>query len=151
MSKTIERDLVQAEGVVATLRGKLKEAQANKLFRCVACKGIHKIKTCVAVQTHWYTEPYGCTGGDYWNMGELWIICPKTEVANRVLFNDHDVDYEKRKHYEWDVEEQFRRIYSPLFKSVVETHRDNPYRWINTDYFDKNRKKFGIGTPNDKR
>ena len=52
---------------------------------------MHKIKDCVAIQTHWYTEPSGCTEGDYWNQGEINIICPETNHRNRMLFDNYVV------------------------------------------------------------
>lgn len=38
----------------------------------------------VYIQTHWYTPPSGCSGGDYWNNGEGQFICPKCGVENRL-------------------------------------------------------------------
>lgn len=36
----------------------------------------------VYIQTRWYIEPYSCTGGDYWNMGEGQFVCPKCGAKN---------------------------------------------------------------------
>ncbi len=150
--RAIEREIEYAEDTIRQLRNKKERALSGKMFRCVACKGIHKIKTCTAIQTHWYVQPYSCTGGDYWNEGEMYILCPETGIGNRVLFlDDSKIPYEKRQDYDWNIEKQFKRIYKPLFKEVIDTYRDDPYRWINTDYFEKNAKKFGLTTPNDKR
>lgn len=149
---TIEKQIEDAEEVLKQLHIKLKHARANKSFVCVVCNGKHKIKDCVGVQTHWYVNPYSCSSGDYWEEGEMYIVCPTTPgVANRVLFSNIGVPHEKRKQYIWDVESQFKLIYSSLFKEMINTHRENPYRTINTDYFDNNRKKFGLNTPNDNK
>ena len=68
----------------------VEKQRANKQFRC-CCGSMHKIKDCVAIQTHWYTEPSGCTEGDYWNQGEINIICPETNHRNRMLFDNYVV------------------------------------------------------------
>src|SRR5271157_209043 len=107
--RAIEREIEYAEDNIRRLRDKKSRTLSGKMFRCVACKGIHKIKTCVAIQTHWYVAPHSCSGGDYWNEGELWILCPKTSVANRVLFlGKYNVSYEKRNDYAWNLESQFK-------------------------------------------
>lgn len=42
------------------------------------------------IQTFWYTPPYSCAAGDYWNMGEGQFICPRCGETNR-LYQRHDV------------------------------------------------------------
>jgi hypothetical protein len=54
------------------------------------------IATLAYIQTHWYTEPSGCTGGDYWSQAEGQFKCPECGVINR-LYIRHDV--EKLKPY----------------------------------------------------
>ncbi len=44
------------------------------------------------IQTHWYTEPYSCTGGDYWNAGEGQFVCPKCLKLNRLYERPDVVD-----------------------------------------------------------
>jgi putative transposon-encoded protein len=149
--KAIEREIEYAEDTIRRARDKKANILSGKMFRCVACKGNHKIKTCTAVQTHYYVAPYGCSGGDYWNDNDIWILCPKTKIGNRALFlNKYDVPYEKRTEYKWNIEAQFKRIYTPLFKDVIEVWRENPYKYINNDYFEKNSKKFGLSIPKDR-
>lgn len=52
-------------------------------IRCGKCKESFPIATQVFVQTHWYTSPHGCTGGDYWNVGEANWTCPACRTQNR--------------------------------------------------------------------
>jgi hypothetical protein len=40
------------------------------------------------IRTHWYVQPYSCTGGDYWNVGEGNFYCPKCGHRNRLGFRD---------------------------------------------------------------
>jgi hypothetical protein len=48
------------------------------------CGAILPVKELTYIQTHWYTEPSGCTGGDYWNQGEGQFVCPKCGEKNRL-------------------------------------------------------------------
>lgn len=138
---SIEQQLDNLEQQRKKLNQALQRKRANKTFECV-CGSKHKIKDCTAIQTHWYVPPHGCTGGDYWNEGELQIVCPDTGVHNRILF---DIPYEFRDRYDTNVESQFKRIYTELFAEVVEVHgKVAPYRWDNNFYFDTHRKKFDL-------
>jgi len=60
-----------------------------------------KVKDIDLIQTHWYTPPYGCTGGDYYNLGESNFICPKCKTRNRPCWNKEfnlaDMDFRQVK------------------------------------------------------
>ena len=138
LDNQVEREKKVLLADLATQRGLLE-------IPCESCKGRHAIKDLVAIQTHWYTRPHGCTGGDYWNVGEMQFICPETGVRNRLLFNNDDVPWEDRRAYSNDPEAQFRRIYTPLFREVREEHEENtPGKWVNNYHADRNRKVFGL-------
>lgn len=62
------------------------------------------VKNLEYIQDYWYTEPHGCSEGDYWNLGEGQFVCPHCGRLNR-LFARHDVVDLK-----------------PHFKSVVDKH-----------------------------
>lgn len=49
------------------------------------------IKDLKYIQTHWYENPHGCTGGDNWLQGEGNFICPKCGHRNRFL-NRQDIE-----------------------------------------------------------
>lgn len=128
------------------LVAQLKLERSRKKILC-SCKKMHAIKDLVVIQTHWYTEPYGCTGGDYWSEGELQFLCPETEVRNRILFMskyNSNVRYEDRQ----KREEAFRREYRDLFKKVEKEYDRYEKRYshpsFNNDYVDKNWKKFEL-------
>jgi len=70
------------------------------------CGQGHKIKDLVYIQTYWYTPPRGCTGGDYWNMGEGRFTCPTCGCINR-LYNRPDIEEKK-----------------PMFKEVVKYYKN---------------------------
>lgn len=80
-----------------------KEAKAETLVQCTTqvatgkgCKAWYAIKDLVYIQTHWYTEPNGCTGGDYWNQGEGQWVCPGCGHRNR-LYATPEVEAMKRQ------------------------------------------------------
>lgn len=63
----------------------------SKRVRCLgwtvghpSCGSLLSVKNLVYIQTHWYTEPYGCVSGDYWNEGEGQFVCSKCERLNRL-------------------------------------------------------------------
>lgn len=51
---------------------------------CPNCKNPFMISESEYLQTHWYTEPHGCTGGDYWNIGEGNCVCPNCRTRLRL-------------------------------------------------------------------
>lgn len=75
----------------------IKEQARNALVRCTSqtatgkgCGTMHKVGSLEYIQTHWYVEPHGCSGGDYWNQGEGQWLCPSCGHRNR-LYDSPDV------------------------------------------------------------
>ncbi len=123
----------------------IDERNKKMTIECGSCNNPHEIGVLKAIQTHWYTEPHGCTGGDYWKQGELQFVCPKTGIVNRLLFDNNDVPWEERRVYENDPEQQFKAIYKKLFKEVVDAYGDKTGdKWVNNHYVDKHRRMFGL-------
>jgi hypothetical protein len=147
---SIAEQLQHLERQKKSLLSRQDKLRANKMFVCL-CGHRHKIKECVVIQTHWYTPPRGCTEGDYWNDGELQIICPTSNEKNRVLFDDFDVPWELRREYKYDTTAQFSRLYKHLFKKAVDDYKQDTRYWENNYYFDKNRAKFDLCPQYDKR
>jgi hypothetical protein len=141
---SISRALARVREEEATLLDQLDLARSRLRFDC-GCGKRHAIKDCVLIQSHWYEDPHGCTGGDTWHTGEMAIICPDTDHKNRLFFDSKNkVDYEHRNWYDYSAELQFRRLYLHLFKDVVDDYdKDRRSWWINR-YFDNNRKRFGL-------
>lgn len=138
----LEETLEQIHEKEKRILGKIEKRNQNRNIKCMSCNKLHVIGSLDLIQTHWYTSPYGCTGGDHWNSGELQFICPTTNIRNRILFF---TTYEERKHYDTDPEEQFKRNYKHLFKSVKDTYDDeNNVKTTNNEYVSKHRKKFGL-------
>jgi len=134
--------LHQQEGKILA---KTDTGNKNRKIKCGSCEDFHEIGSLTAIQTHWYTSPHGCTGGDYWNEGELQFICPETNVKNRLLFNNHDVPWEERRNCANNPEGQFKRNYKHLFLEVKDSHDETTSgEWVNNLYVDQNRKRFGL-------
>lgn len=141
----LESSIIKLEHEKQKILKKIEKRNQNRKIKCMSCNNMHVIRTLDLIQTHWYTSPYGCTGGDHWNSGELQFICPTTGIRNRLLFNNYDVPWEKRNHYAHDPEEQFKRNYKHLFKSVKDTYKDEEHaKTTNNYYIDTHRKTFGL-------
>ena len=48
------------------------------------CGHMQPIGTTAYIQTHWYVEPHGCTGGDYWKEGEGRFCCDSCGKISRL-------------------------------------------------------------------
>ena len=86
------RDLDAAEKLKAAAQAKLDAVQDTAKIACCKCKQRYLISTQEYIQTHWYTSPHGCTGGDYWNSGEGQWICPGCSFKHR--FDDNADRYQ---------------------------------------------------------
>lgn len=141
----LENQLAELHQQEKQILAEIDARNENREIKCGGCKDFHKIGNLTAIQTHWYTPPHGCTGGDYWNEGELQFICPETGIINRLLFNNHDVPWEERRNYANNPEEQFKRNYKRLFQEVKDSYdKTTPGEWVNNFYIDQDRKKFRI-------
>jgi hypothetical protein len=143
MSTKVEQRLAVLATEQSKLLKQLDTQRANKQFKC-GCGKMHRIKNCAVIQDHWYTRPSGCTDGDYWNEGELQVICPDTDKKNRLFFDNYDVEWDKRSHYTHNAGQQFSRIYKQLFKEVFDDYKKDQREWWNNHYFDENHMKFGL-------
>jgi len=166
MGEVLERQLGNLRGEEEKILGQIAARNSRKKIGCESCGKRHQISTLTLIQTHWYTPPSGCMEGDYWREGEIQFVCPTAKVANRLMFDNYDVPWEKRRNFENNPEEQFKRKYKPLFREVIESHehsvsgeRANYYhkdgreldesevpndRRVNNYYVDERRKSFGL-------
>jgi hypothetical protein len=91
--KAVEKKIVKKRVEVARLESTKKALLSNLKIQCLGwtvgakdgCKRWLDVKTLVYIQTHWYTEPFSCNGGDYWNQGEGQFMCPKCGAKNRLF------------------------------------------------------------------
>lgn len=144
MGSKLEEKLVQLDLEKSKLLKLVDQECANKTFKC-GCGKSHKIKQCVALKSHYYEGPTGCTGGDYWAYSELQVVCPDTDNKNRFLYDSkYSISWDLRNHYAHSAEMQFNRKYIHLFKEVIDVYGDDKRKWWNNYYVDKNHEKFGI-------
>jgi hypothetical protein len=81
----MNRKIRKLEKEILKLQAELEKAKKHVLILCFWCGKRTKVKNLTFIQTHWYEEPWGCTGGDNWNPGEGKYICPKCGQENRLI------------------------------------------------------------------
>ena len=86
-----EEELKAAYALIEQNNKAIKEQKRTTLVQCYHCNTLHKISDLIYIQTHWYTPPHGCTGGDYLTAGEGQFKCPNCELINR-LYNSKNVE-----------------------------------------------------------
>lgn len=162
MVHTLERRLQEVKNEETEILKNIDERNKRKRIECGSCDNSHQIQKLTLIQTHWYTSPRGCIGGDYWNEGEMQFICPETNVINRIKLSNFDVPYEKREEFKNNPEDQFKMHYKRLFKEVINGHKytggveyskngENLKSeevtngsFVNNYHINQNRKKFGL-------
>jgi DNA-directed RNA polymerase subunit RPC12/RpoP len=82
--REIRRKLAALGEEVVGLKTQLDKAMRRKRIECSACGARSVVSSLTYIQTHWYVEPYSCTGGDYWNEGEGQFDCPRCGHRNRL-------------------------------------------------------------------
>lgn len=129
------------------LREDLDRQRARLEITCACgCGHSYPIHDLVAIQTYWYELAHGCTDGDNWRLGEMQFVCPETGARNRLLFDNYDVPWEYRSHYDWNPAEQFRRMYGKLFKELREDQDEESARVVTAinRTVDFNRATYGL-------
>lgn len=108
-----DEQVEQAERILEQREEAIAKQTRGTLVKCTTqvatgkgCGALHAIKDLTYIQTHWYTRPHGCSGGDYWNQGEGQFICPSCGHRNR-LYATPEVQKMKRH-----------------FKSIEDTYKD---------------------------
>lgn len=81
--KQIRRHMGEHTLALMTLQKRLDENQSRKRLACGFCGKRHQVSKLTLIQVHRYVEPYGCTGGDYWKLGEKQYECPSCGLRMR--------------------------------------------------------------------
>lgn len=79
---------------------------ARTRVKC-SCGCSSMIKNLPYIKTHWYTRPYSCSGGDYWNEGEGLTECPNCKARLRITHFD----------------KRFEGL-QKLFKEIIKEYKD---------------------------
>jgi len=82
--KHLEDKIKELEEQISHTSDALNETRAQKMIECFWCLKRTRVNKLTYIQTVWYQEPYGCTGGDYWLNGEGQFDCPKCGENNRL-------------------------------------------------------------------
>jgi hypothetical protein len=105
--KQIDKQLSALGAAKQVLIDERVELMGKTLLECWKCHKKTQVGLLTYIQTRYYTEPYGCTGGDYWSDGEGQYICPKCGELNRPIWNNPRIIELKR-----------------YFKEIVKKHDD---------------------------
>jgi hypothetical protein len=144
MNKALVKRLAELRAEEKKVVEQIEATKPNLQFRC-GCGALHKFRDCLLISKQYYTAPSGCMGGDYWSFSEAQIVCPKTDVKNRLMWDSkYSVPYDYRDHHEYDAEAQFIRQFRSAFKEVTIDYDKDKRSWWNNRYIDNNHEKFGL-------
>jgi hypothetical protein len=132
-----------AQAELARAMDNLQEIRKRRRIQC-SCKSYHRICDLTLRITHYYNEPHGCTGGDYWSEGEWQFLCPKTGDINRLLFHDEQVDWKERDKIGVAAAPTFKHIYRNLFGACVKVHERGAQPGFFNFYVDQHRRMFEL-------
>jgi len=82
-----EEALKAAYALITESEEAIRVQKASALFKCARCEETTPISQMEYIQSHWYTTPHGCTGGDYWTPGEGYALCPECGIEHRTHFS----------------------------------------------------------------
>ena len=68
---------------IEDLHTEKQSLKSRRMITCLNCQKRTSLPKAIIIRTHWYTQPHGCTGGDYWNFGEYLHVCLKCNHSNR--------------------------------------------------------------------
>ncbi len=141
----LQEQIAEAKAHLKDLRRQQDGVRSRRKILC-SCGRRHAIKDLSLIVTHWYVQPHGCTGGDYWLEGEWQFHCPDTGMRNRLLFHDTHLEYEDRRTVGKAAEATFKTLYRNLFKERSDEYEDRPttYAFHNNFDVEKNRAKFEL-------
>lgn len=104
--KSLEKKKQSLLKSLRNIEQKIEVEQSKILIDCTSCHAQHAISDLVYIQTHWYVQPYSCTGGDYWNEGEGNFKCPSCGYVNRTYKRE---EYEKLKYRFKEITKTYER------------------------------------------
>jgi hypothetical protein len=86
----INREIDGQRDFLDVLTNAKAEILGRTLVKCVCCSVATPIKDIDYIQTHYYTSPHGCSGGDYWNEGSGKMVCPNCNTILMFLGDEYD-------------------------------------------------------------
>lgn len=82
-TREAEKKLAIAQQMVAKYQADVDAGKRRSRLACGHCGKRHQVSKLTLIQTHYYIEPYSCTGGDYWKEGEKQYECPSCGMRMR--------------------------------------------------------------------
>ena len=114
MKTPLDAEILAAETRLAELKQERDVLLAQTKLYCVECMQSHPISKYTYLQTHWYVEPYGCSGGDYYKQGDGECVCPCTAVLRL---------------YQLPEIMALKRLFKECIKTYSTTYRAPHARW----------------------
>lgn len=71
--KGLQAEKKKLEAALGKVNKLIAESTARSRVRCEGPRGCGRttvVSALTYLQTHWYTRPHSCTGGDCWSKGE---------------------------------------------------------------------------------
>lgn len=126
----------QARAALAKAENDLRELRKRRKILC-SCGKMHEIGKLALLVTHWHDD-------DYWIEGEWRFVCPTTSVRNRLLFNDYNVEYNRRQEVSVAAEPTFKNIYHGLFAKREDVYEKKGGDLYYNCYVDEHRERFEL-------
>lgn len=104
----------QAE--IKNLNEKRDRAIQGHLIKCGHCGKMSKLGSWVFIWGHWYVEPWGCTGGDYWNADSVDNHCSTSYIRCSKCGE------ESRLYHYGEERRNFFMSHKYLFREVEDRH-----------------------------
>lgn len=117
---TLDKEIEEAAKKLNELE-RLKTAQMKSLMvECASCHQGIKVGDVLVRLHQYYVEPYSCTGGDYWTLGDnpdRSFVCPHCNVTNRLFGHYSSSSYQLLRPYL-----KHETVYALEEKNWINTH-----------------------------
>lgn len=89
-NRKLQQEILDAAEQINELHKQIKLKEGKFKYKCPSCNKFSKLKDTDAVQKHYYIEPHGCTGGDYWVTNGVEWFCPKCNTKLKPHYKESD-------------------------------------------------------------
>lgn len=93
---TTDEQVAELRSQIESIQERIDSIQRLRMLKCLHCSQPSMISTLTYIQTYWYEEPHGCSGGACWRYGDGAYRCPHCERINKIM----DSDKAKRLSYD---------------------------------------------------
>lgn len=82
--RLIQKELDDIKKAIVIRKQSIRVQCMGFSFDGKGCRKFFPAREITYIQTFWYSPPYGCSGGDCWNIGEGQFVCPGCGQLNRL-------------------------------------------------------------------